>query len=150
MSALGEHFWPQLLKGKPVGWFGDVDARHSLTYVPDFAQSLSALGADEGAWGRAWHVTSPEALTVREVAQRVANLSKLREPEMRRTPRWLLQGVGLAIPAARELLELEYSFENDCVMLQEDWNSHLDARAWNWEAALMATVADWRTDSINW
>lgn len=144
MSALGERFWPQLLKGKPVHWFGDVDARHTFTYLPDFAAALIALGAEPGSWGRAWHVPSPDTLSVREIVGHAARLAQLNVPQLRRTPRVVLKLVGLVVPAAGEMVEIEYAFANDFVMLQDDWNQRFEQRATHWESALEATLASWR------
>ena len=44
-SSVGDRFFPPLLAGKSVQVFGDVDAPHSNTYVPDFARTLDRAGA---------------------------------------------------------------------------------------------------------
>jgi len=144
LSALGDRFWPALLKGKPISWFGDPDKRHSFTFLPDFAQALIALGADSGSWGRAWHVPSPETLTVRDIAIRAATIANVALPQLRRTPRFVLRLVGLAVPAAGEMVELEYAFADDFMMLQNDWNAHFRQRATGWDDALGATLAKWQ------
>jgi nucleoside-diphosphate-sugar epimerase len=144
MSAIGDRFWPDLLKGKPVNWFGDPDARHSFTYLPDFARALIALGAAEDAHGRAWHVGSPDVLTPRAVATRAASLAGAPAPKLRRTPKLLLRLVGLAIPAAGEMVEMEYSFASDFVMAHDDWTGRFGQTATPWDKALSATLASWQ------
>ncbi len=51
MSCVGERFGPQLLKGKTIGWFGNPDALHSFTYVPDLARAMIRLGSEDSALG---------------------------------------------------------------------------------------------------
>ncbi|WP_164847481.1 NAD-dependent epimerase/dehydratase family protein [Sphingobium algorifonticola] len=143
-SALGDRFWPDLLASKPVNWFGDPDARHSFTYLPDFAAALITLGGAPAAWGRAWHVPCPETRTVREIATHAAALAGLAPPRFRRTPRFMLRLVGLAVPAAGEMVEMEYAFAEDFVVGQDDWNRQFNESATDWESALAATVKDWR------
>lgn len=147
MSALGDRFWPGLIRGKPLNWFGNPDTLHTFTYLPDFARALITLGAHPDCWGRAWHVPSPETLTVRQVARSAAAMIGAPEPRLRRTPRLLLRLVGLAQPAAGEMVEMEYSFANDCVMAQDHWNTRFGQTATSWEPALRATLDDWITDT---
>lgn len=136
-SSLGDRFWPDLLRGKAVNWFGDPDARHSFTYVPDFVRALIALGAAADSHGRAWHVGSPEVLTPRTIAYRAAALAGASAPKLRRTPKIVLRLVGLAVPAAGEVVEMEYSYAHDFVMAHDDWT------ATGWDEALTATIGSW-------
>lgn len=148
MSALGDRFWPALLQGKPVNWFGDPDKRHTFTYLPDFANALIALGRTPDIWGRAWHVPSPETLTPREVANRAARLLGRGEPRLRRTPRLLLRLVSLTQPAAAEMIEMEYAFVDDFVMAHDDWASRFGSPATEWEPALRATLDAWKAEAM--
>ena len=143
-SALGERFWPNLLAGKPVSWFGDPDARHSFTYLPDFAAALITLATAPDSWGRAWHVPCPEPLTVSEVSGRAATIATAAPARLRRTPRFVLRLVGMAVPAAGEMVEMEYAYAEDFVVRQDDWNARFDQRATPWDAALRATIQAWR------
>lgn len=143
-SALGERFWQDLIKGRPVNWFGDPDTKHSFTYLPDFARALITLGGTPDAYGRAWHVPSPEALTLRQVAQRAARMISAPEPRLRRTPRLLLRLVGMMQPAAGEMVEMEYAFTSDFVMAQADWDRRFKTEATGWEPALRATLNAWQ------
>jgi nucleoside-diphosphate-sugar epimerase len=149
MSALGERFWPQLLKGKTIDWFGDADRLHTFTYLPDFARALITLGSSADMWGRAWHVPSPETLTVRQVTERAATLAGLPQPRLRRTPKLMLRLIGLAIPAAAETVEMEYSWVQDFIMRQDAWNARFGQSATPWDEALLATLAAFRGNANN-
>lgn len=143
MSAFGERVWPKLLAGKPVDWFGDPDAPHSLTYVPDFARALIRLGREEKAWGRAWHVPSPAPLTPRQVMERAAALARIDAPTIRIMPKWLLRGVGLFVPAAGEMVEMEYSYEAPFVIDDAAYLQTFGDRPTDWDTALLAIIAAW-------
>jgi nucleoside-diphosphate-sugar epimerase len=143
MSALGERFWPDLIRHKPLNWFGNPDARHTFTYLPDFARALIILGAASDTWGRAWHVPSPETIAVRDVARRAGGMIGASAPRLRRTPRLLLRVVGLVQPAAAELIEMEYAFAEDLVMMHDDWDRRFGSQATNWEMSLRATLDAW-------
>jgi nucleoside-diphosphate-sugar epimerase len=140
MSALGDRFWPVLLKGRTIDWFGDPDRLHTFTYLPDFARALITLGTSPDAWGRAWHVPSPETLTVRDVAARATELAGLPQPTFRRTPKLMLRLVGLVVPAAGETVEMGYSWVQDFVMMQDAWDARFGIPATPWDEALQATI----------
>ncbi|MBK8046649.1 MAG: NAD-dependent epimerase/dehydratase family protein [Anaerolineales bacterium] len=50
-STFGERFFEAVWAGKPVDLFGNPDALHTYTYVPDFAKSLITLSGQEEAYG---------------------------------------------------------------------------------------------------
>lgn len=149
VSALGEHVWPPLLAGKPIGWIGDPDVPHTFTYLPDFARALVRAGAERHAWGRAWHAPSPPDRTPRETVAHAAQLAGLPEPRIRRVPRVALRGLALLSPLMREVAEMAYQF---------DAPFHVDASAWAtafggaptpWDGALAATLAAWGAETPN-
>lgn len=143
MSAFGERVWPNLLAGKTVDWFGNPDVPHSLTYVPDFASALIRLGQDDRAWGRAWHVPSPEARTPRAVLDHAAAIASAPVPRIRVTPKWVLRAIGLFVPAAGETVEMAYSYDAPFVIDDQDYRSTFGAAATDWNTALSATIAAW-------
>ena len=101
---------PALEKGRAAWIPGDLDMPHTYTYNRDLAAALVALAPDERAWGRAWHVPSPPAVTFRELAERFARA--LGKPPVRliRMPRFVLRTAGLAVPIAREMAEMDYQW----------------------------------------
>ena len=67
------------------GCRSSFDVPHSLTYTGDVGRTLVALGTDERAWGRAWHVPTAPAVTLRELAARGSPSSSARpRPRLRR------------------------------------------------------------------
>ncbi|HEX8096124.1 NAD-dependent epimerase/dehydratase family protein, partial [Jatrophihabitans sp.] len=82
----------------------DLDAPHSWTNVRDVAMLLVTAAADPRAWGRAWHVPSAPACSIRELA-RLAAAATGKPARLRTMPLWALRGVAVVHPLARELLE---------------------------------------------
>jgi nucleoside-diphosphate-sugar epimerase len=101
---------PAVHKGRTAWMPGDVDAPHTFTYTGDMARTLVELAGDERAWGRAWHVPSAPALSIRELAGRYLALTGEKPVPIRRLPRFVMRTAGLAVPMARELAEMDYQF----------------------------------------
>jgi nucleoside-diphosphate-sugar epimerase len=88
----------------------DPDAPHSFTYTGDMARTLVALARDERAWGRAWHVPTVPAISIREVADRYCALVGVPRLSVRKIPRWVNHAAGRVNSMARELAEMDYQF----------------------------------------
>ncbi|MDA8436169.1 MAG: NAD-dependent epimerase/dehydratase family protein [Actinomycetales bacterium] len=132
-SHLGERTVPKLLAGKTVQVLGSPDTRHTWTYTEDMAATLVAIGADERAWGRAWHVPSALECTQREAIARLAALAGVPMPKVTTVPGVLLRALGLVNPLIRELPEVAYQLERPFVM---------DSSAAQRELGLVPTPAD--------
>ncbi|MEV5821533.1 NAD-dependent epimerase/dehydratase family protein [Micromonospora haikouensis] len=107
---------PPVLDGRRAVLPVDFDAPHTWTYVDDVARTLVRAAADERAWGRAWHVPSPPAVSARELAVRAAALAGAPTPRLTRLPYPALWLGGLANPFARELRETAYQFDRPFLM----------------------------------
>jgi nucleoside-diphosphate-sugar epimerase len=139
-AMLGNRFFPQLIAGKTVQWFGNPDMPHTFTYVPDFGKALVELGVDGTGWGEVWHVPSSVTCTAREAAAQTAAM--LRKPvKLSRAGRGMLRLLGLFIPAAKEMIEMLPHFETRYVVDSSKWHSRMHTRATPWSEALAATVA---------
>jgi len=101
---------PAVHKGRTAWMPGDVDAPHTFTYTGDMARTLVELAGDERAWGRAWHVPSAPALSIRELAGRYLAVTGEKPVPIRRLPRFVMRTAGVAVPMARELAEMDYQF----------------------------------------
>lgn len=141
MSALGDRFWPALLAGKAIDWVGDPDAPHSFAFLPDLAEAYVALAERSETWGRAWHLPALPPISVRELCERVRSPNAT--PKIRKTPSWVLRAVGMFQPAAREVIEMRYMFDNPFEIDYSDFDRALGPKETNWETAINATVAWW-------
>jgi nucleoside-diphosphate-sugar epimerase len=107
---------PKVIAGKRGMMPGDLDVPHSWTYVGDVARLLIAVADDESAWGRAWHVPTPEPLSVRELATRAAELAGAPSAKVASMPTLVLRLAGLVDPAAREMVEMLYQWQRPFVV----------------------------------
>jgi nucleoside-diphosphate-sugar epimerase len=144
-SPIGERSIPRLLAGRPVAVLGNPDSAHSWTFIPDIAAALVTLGADERAWGRAWHVPTSAPMSQRQLYATLAQLARVPEPTLRPVPAWLLWAGGLAVPDLRELREVAYQFTAPFVMDSSAITGTFGLQPTPAEHALAATLAWWRT-----
>jgi nucleoside-diphosphate-sugar epimerase len=132
-SHLGDRTVPKILAGKNVQVLGSPDTLHTWTYTEDMAMTLVAIGADERAWGRAWHVPSALECTQREAITRLAAMAGVPTPKVSTVPAILLKALGLVNPMMRELPEVSYQLDQPFVM---------DSSAAQRELGLVPTPAD--------
>ncbi|MEV4145843.1 NAD-dependent epimerase/dehydratase family protein [Amycolatopsis sp. NPDC049691] len=116
LSAFTALVLPKVLAGKRAAAPADLDAPYSWTYVGDVARTLVAVAADEGAWGRPWHVPTPPPMSVRALATRAAELTGAPAARVRTMPRIALRLAGVFNPTARELLEVQYQLRGPFVL----------------------------------
>lgn len=135
---------PPLLRGKPVSTLGDPDAPHSWTYLPDVARALVEVAVEERAWGRAWHVPTEPALSVREMVDRLAARSGTESVAVRRLPSVVLGAASLFSPLLRELKELRYQFDRPFVVDSSAYEAAFAVRATPVDEQIEATVDWWR------
>jgi nucleoside-diphosphate-sugar epimerase len=107
---------PAIEKGATARVPADIDLPHTFTYTGDVARTLVALAADERAWGRAWHVPSPEPITIRELADRFFRVSGRPAVKVVGLPRWLPRLAAPFVPMVRELVEMDYQFYRPFVL----------------------------------
>jgi nucleoside-diphosphate-sugar epimerase len=66
-SALGEFVFEPALAGKRAQTMGRPDTPHTYSYVPDVGRNLVLLSLRDDAYGRAWHLPTPETRTTRQI-----------------------------------------------------------------------------------
>lgn len=140
----GERFFPPLLADKAVQVFGDVDAPHAVTYVPDFARALIELGRHERALGAAWHVPTAPAISQRSFAEMAARAAGVPTPKLSRVSKPMLLLAGLFVPPAREMIEMSYEFEEPFLVDSSRFEQAFGLGPTPLEEALVETVAWWR------
>jgi nucleoside-diphosphate-sugar epimerase len=99
-----------LQKGKAAWITGHLDMPHTFTFNGDMAQALITLAPEERAWGRPWHVPSPPAVTIRELARRYAVAAGRPPVKLIQIPRSVTRTAGLIVPIAREMAEMDYQW----------------------------------------
>ncbi|MFJ1565855.1 NAD-dependent epimerase/dehydratase family protein [Streptomyces erythrochromogenes] len=135
---------PALLRGKPASALGAPDAPHSWTYLPDVAAAMAEVAAEERAWGRPWHVPTEPALSVREMADRLAAEAGTGPAVVRRIPPAALGLAGLFSPLLRELKEIRYQFDRPFVVDSSAYEAAFAVRATPVDEQVKATLDWWR------
>ena len=134
-SAFGTRFFDPLHHGKPARALGDVDVAHSVTFVPDLAEALVRVGEDDRSWGRAWHAPCAPAVSQRRLAEIAAAVVD-RPGSIKRTPTWVLRGVGTFVKPVREMIEMLYEFDAPFVVDSSAFTEHFGMEATPLERSL--------------
>ncbi|MER6442635.1 NAD-dependent epimerase/dehydratase family protein [Streptomyces sp. NPDC001185] len=101
---------PALKRGNAAWIPGHLDMPHTFTFNGDMAQALVTMASEERAWGRPWHVPSPPAVTIRELARRYAAAAVRPPIKLIQMPRFVMRTAGLIVPIAREMAEMDYQW----------------------------------------
>ena len=133
------------LRGRTARVFGDPDLPHTFTAVEDVARLLRTVATEERAWGRAWHVPSPEPVTVRRaLTDLAAAVPGAPEPRLRRFPRAAVRALSPAVPVLRELTEVLWQWERPFVLNSRATEAAFDLRPTPWAQVVQATARAWR------
>ncbi|PBC66178.1 nucleoside-diphosphate-sugar epimerase [Streptomyces sp. TLI_235] len=144
-SVLGERVLPRLLAGRGVQVLGDPDTPHSWTYTLDAARLLVAVGSDERAWGRPWHVPSNAPRSQRETLADLARAAGLPPVKVSRIPGPALALLGLVNPVVRAVRETAYQLERPFVMDSTAAERTFGLAPTPWNEMLTAVVDSYRT-----
>lgn len=109
-SIFGDMIAPTVRSGRRVHAPVDFDVPHSHTYTGDAGRTLAAIGTDARAWGRAWHVPTPPPTTLRDLAQRYAQIVGAPPPRLRSVSTAALRAAALVNPTVRAFVEMRYQF----------------------------------------
>jgi len=147
-SNLGDRVFPAALGGKTATVMGDPDQPHTYTWIPDIGEGLAVLGEHPDAPGEVWHLPNdPETRTTRQLVETVYRLAGQPRARLRSMPPLLLRAVGLFNPTVRELIELQYEFQEPFVVDSSKIAAKLDVHATPVEQALAETLATYGTES---
>jgi nucleoside-diphosphate-sugar epimerase len=130
---------PSLQAGRRAWVVGDPDVQRGWSYLPDVAATLVALGTDERALGRAWHVPS----AVRSQRQALTDLAAaLGRPgaKVSGIPWPVLRAVGLAVPMMREVVDVRHQFDQDYVIDAAATTAGLGLTATPWAEVVAASA----------
>ncbi|MEM7322093.1 MAG: NAD-dependent epimerase/dehydratase family protein [Actinomycetota bacterium] len=115
-AHLADRFVPRILAGKTAQVLGDPDAPHSWSYLGDVCRTLAAVGMDERADGRAWHVPTLPPRSARQMADALAGAAGLDGGKVTRMPRSALRLASLFVPLLRALLTMTYQFDEPFII----------------------------------
>jgi nucleoside-diphosphate-sugar epimerase len=146
-SNLGDRVFPAALAGKTATVLGDPDQPHTYTYVPDIGEGLTVLGEHPDAPGQVWHLPNdPDTLTTRQLVDMAYRQAGQPRGKLRRLPAVMLRAIGLVNPTMRELVEMQYQFEEPFVVDSSKITNKLGVEATPVEEALAHTLRTYRHD----
>jgi nucleoside-diphosphate-sugar epimerase len=145
-SILGDRVIPAALAGKTATVIGDPDQPHTYTYIPDIGEGLAVLGEHPDAPGEVWHLPNdPHTRTTRQLVDAIYQLAGQPKTKLRGIPPLLLRAVGVVNPTVREILELQYEFQEPFIVDSTKIATKLDVHATPLDQALADTLATYRT-----
>ena len=143
-SNLGDRVFPAALAGKTATVLGDPDQPHTYTYIPDIGEGLAVLGEHPDAPGQLWHLPNdPNTRTTRQLVDLVYRHAGQTRARLRRLPPLLLRTLGLFNPAMRELLEMQYQFEEPFIVDSSKIADKLGVQATPIDVALGHTLSSY-------
>jgi nucleoside-diphosphate-sugar epimerase len=146
-SMLGDRVIPAALAGKTATVLGDPDQPHTYTYIPDIGEGLAVLGEHPDAPGEVWHLPNdPQTRTTRQLVDTIYRLAGQPRTRLRGTPALLLRALGVVNPTVRELIELQYEFQEPFIVDSTKIATKLHAHATPLDQALADTLASYRTN----
>ncbi|MEP1125995.1 MAG: NAD-dependent epimerase/dehydratase family protein [Ilumatobacter sp.] len=143
-AHLGSRFVPRLLASTSVSMVGRTDQAHSWTYIEDVCDAVAALGNDDRALGRAWHVPTVAPMTATQMADAICDAAGVERQKVRRIPRLALRAAGLFSADLRAVVEMLYQFDRPFVIDATDTTDVFGLRATPLDAQIAATVASYR------
>jgi nucleoside-diphosphate-sugar epimerase len=111
-SAIGK----QLLAGSRAYSPWPLDVPHSWTSIADCARTLATVSTDERAFGQAWLVPTSQALTVRQLATRFAEVNGAPQAKLTVIPYPVMWATGVFSPLIKELRTTRYQFTSPFVI----------------------------------
>ena len=144
-SNLGDRVFPAALGGTTASVLGNPDQPHTYTYIPDIGEGLAVLGEHPDAPGQVWHL--PNDRNTRSTRQLVDIIYlETRQPRtrLRQVHPLLLRLAALTNRTARELLEMQYQFDEPFIVDSTKINAQLGVHATPMEQALADTLASYR------
>lgn len=146
-SNLGDRAFPAALAGKAANVLGDPDQPHTYTYIPDIGEGLAVLGEHPDAPGEIWHLPNdPNTRTTRELVDKIYKVAGQPRARLRTLPPLLLRGLSLFNPTIRELLEMQYQFDEPFIVDSSKITDRLGLTATPIDEALTATLLSYRPD----
>ncbi|HEX8629778.1 MAG TPA: NAD-dependent epimerase/dehydratase family protein [Catenuloplanes sp.] len=145
-SNLGDRVFPAALTGGTATVLGDPDQPHTYTYIPDIGEGLAVLGEHPDAPGQAWHLPNdPATRTTRQLVDAVHRQAGQPRTRLRRAHPALLRLAALTNRTVRELLEMQYQFEEPFIVDSSRIATHLGVHATPIDQAVADTLASYRS-----
>lgn len=140
-SNLGDRLFPAALAGRTATVLGNPDQPHTYTYIPDIGEGLAALGENPDAPGLVWHLPNdPDTRTTRQLVDIAYRHAGHPAGKLRAMPPLMLRALGLLNPTLRELVEMQYQFDEPFIVDSSTIADKLGVRATPLDQALADTL----------
>jgi len=144
VSHAGERMVPNILTGKAVQAFGNVNLPHSFTYMPDLAAAMIRAAQDRTLWNSFLHAPTAPAVSIRELARLLAEAADKPMPKILAVPGWTLRAAGPFNEQMRELAEMNYQFDRPFQLDSTASEARLGLKATPLTEVAAGTVAWWK------
>jgi len=95
------------LQGRPMTWYGRLDAPIEFAYIEDAAEALVIAGSEPSANGETYSLPGVEVTTPRQWLQLVASTAGTKA-KIRAIPKFMITLAGISNPLVREFYEMLY------------------------------------------
>jgi nucleoside-diphosphate-sugar epimerase len=143
-AHLGTRFFEPILASKRSTAIGDPALPHSWAYLPDLASTVVAAAGYPAEWSRIWHAPAASALSRTAICLQVNERFGV-HGSISGLPDWLIRGIGVVNPVLREIAASSYQFRMPFLSDSTETERELGVSATDWDTALDATVAFYRS-----
>lgn len=144
-SNLGDRVFSRVLAGKAASVIGDPDQPHTYSFVPDIGEGLAILGEHPEAPGEVWHLPNdPDTRTTRQLIDMAVKQAGHSSTKVRAMPPLLLRLIGLGNPTMRELIEMQYQFDDPFIVDSTKITTQLGATYTPYAEAIARTLGSYR------
>lgn len=141
-TVIGPTIFAAAVAGKTARWVGDLDQRHTVSYLPDIAAGLVTLGERPEADGRAWHLPVNAPVTGREFLKLVWNAAG-GTPRSAGLGRGMQRMIGMFNPVVRELGETWYQRDRAWVVDDSAFRAAFGAQRVTPHTDAVKTTVEW-------
>lgn len=139
-TTMGSRAFYPLLGGKAAEITGRADLPHTHTFTGDFGRALVILGERNEADGQAWHVPNDSPrITQGEIVKMFAEQAGIPVKISTKGKLYYFFG-GFFIPAAKEIVEMLYEFEQPFVVDSTKFEKTFGMKATPMREAVRETV----------
>ena len=140
-TTMGSRAFYPLLRGKAAEITGRADLPHTHTFTGDFGRALVILGERSEADGQAWHVPNDTPrITQGEIVKMFAEEAGIPVKISTKGKIYYSFG-GFFIPAAKEMVEMMYEFDQPFIVDSSKFEQTFDMQATPMRQAVRETVA---------
>ncbi|RNL60107.1 NAD-dependent epimerase/dehydratase family protein [Arthrobacter oryzae] len=147
-SNLGDRVFPAALAGKTSTVLGDRNQPHTYTYIPDIGEGLAVLGEHSDAPGEIWHLPNdPQTRSTQELVDTIYRQAGRHRTKVRAVPPFFLRAMAITSPVVRELLEMQYQFEEPFIVDSSKITTRLGVTATTLNQAIAETLTSYSNTS---